>query len=186
MNSKTYVKIVIIFVLAISACPSWAQEKAKEPERLVTETKSVAAKIKVGQSEIAEVSGEATYTIEAANSDDSFAGTFVYNIPEDTRQKLAKVAGKSLSDIPSKFEQKDVIAEFERNTKCPDLRLEFPKPKIKCSGIEIHFDCFVLILPDTAQEVSKLMCHFAQRVFSGRPNEGRYAGRINALLNPEK
>lgn len=185
MNSKTYIKIVIIIVLAISALPSLAQEKAKGPERLVTETKPVTAIIKVGQSEVSGVLGVATYTIKAVDPDESFIGALVYELPEDDRRKLAKATGKSLSDIPAKFEQKDVIAGFEKQPKCPDIRLEFSKTKVESGGIEIYFDCFVLILPDTPQEVSKVMCRFAQRVTNGRENR-RFDLRINALLNPEK
>lgn len=193
MNVKLYVRIVIIVVLTISALPSLAQEKSKEPERLITETKTVAAKIKFSQSDMYEVRGEATYTIETIQPDDSFTGTLVYTLTEEARRKLAKLAGKSLADIPAKFEQKEVRADFEKKTECPSLHLEFEtfekleKVKIKSGEIEILFGRFVLGLPETPQEVSKLVCRYVEAMNNGRVSAyRRYSRHINNLLKGEQ
>ena len=57
-------------------------------------------------------------------------------------------------NMQAKTAVKDVNAGFEKNTECPKLRVEFfmgnKKLKIESDGMEIYFDRFVLILPETA------------------------------------
>src|SRR5678810_562209 len=81
-------------------------------------------KIAIGTlSDGSDVRGKATFTVTAANSDDTLAGTFTYVIPDEARQKIAQLTGKQLTAVPSTFTVKDVVASFQKQTACPVVHI---------------------------------------------------------------
>src|SRR5438309_8423027 len=121
MNTKT-VNVMLtglcLLALAITAVAQ-QQPKVVKPETISTAPKLVITKLKIGEADSYEVRGKATFTLTAANSDDSVAGTLIYTLPDDARQKVAQMTGKQLSEIPASITTKDVVANFQKATACP-------------------------------------------------------------------
>ncbi|HEX5082689.1 MAG TPA: hypothetical protein VFY40_11625, partial [Blastocatellia bacterium] len=86
-----------------------------------TPPKMFGARLKYGESEAREVRIKVTYTLTAANYDDTMVGTLVFTIPEDARKKIAETVCEPLSSIPASVTRKDVVAGFRKETSCPTV-----------------------------------------------------------------
>src|SRR5215475_1347084 len=89
-----------------------------------TPPKISVAKLKLGESEAREVRGTVAFTLTAANYDDTMIGTLVFNIPEESRKKIAEVSGQPLTSIPTSASRKDMVAGFRKGTSCPIVSIE--------------------------------------------------------------
>src|SRR5262245_53658906 len=123
MNTKfSHAMMVVAFLLGVS---SFAQaQTTPKAVSFTTSPKLTIAKIKTGDSDVYDVRGKITFTVTAANSDDTIAGTVNYTITDDARQKIASVTGKQLSTVPSTTTRKDVIAGFQKGTGGSVINLE--------------------------------------------------------------
>jgi hypothetical protein len=83
-----------------------------------TPPKMSVAKLKLGESGAREVRGNVTFTLTAANYNDTVVGTLVFTIPEEARKKIAEASGEPLTSIPASVSQKDVAAGFRKGTSC--------------------------------------------------------------------
>ncbi|MEP7271348.1 MAG: hypothetical protein ABI882_07570 [Acidobacteriota bacterium] len=140
-----------------------------------------------------EVRGKATFTVTAANSDDSLAGTLVYAIPDDARQKIAALAGKQVSAVPSSLTVKDVVASFQKGTSCPVVHLEVGPLEIDAVGAKVRFTRKVVLdipglepgtleKPTPAQEMAMQFCVWTKQINNGGIRRG-VIRRINELIN---
>jgi hypothetical protein len=188
MNKKTFSAILtLLSLLALSLTASAqekAQDKAPKPETISTGTKLVVTKLKIGEGYAFDVRGKATFTLSAANMDDTVAGTIVYTIPVDARQKVAEITGKPLAQIPESVTVKDVVAGFQKATSCPTVLLEFSPMDIDIAGVKSHFNRFVLDIKEGPSEMAQLFCVWTRQINNGRSRRGVIA-RVNGILNGE-
>ncbi len=140
-----------------------------------------------------EVRGKVTFTITAANSDDSLAGTLTYTIPDDARQKVALAAGKQISAVPSTLTVKDVVAGFQKTTSCPTVHLEVGPLAIDAVGAKITFPRKITLdiqglepgsldKPNPQQEMAMQFCVWTKQINSGGIRRG-VIRRVNELIN---
>src|SRR5262245_53184209 len=122
------------------AAPVPAAPVTPKPVAFTTAPKVTVAKLKTGETESYDVRGKITYTITAANSDDTLAGTVVYTIPDDARQKIASMTGKPLNSVPPSFTRKDTVAGFQKMTAPPIIHLEISPMEVDVVGAKINFN----------------------------------------------
>lgn len=143
-----------------------------------------------------EVRGKATYTVTAANSDDSLAGTLSYVIPDDARQKIAAATGKAINTVPSTVTVKDVVAGFQKGTACPVVHLEVGPLEIDAAGAKIRFTRKVVLdiqgvepgsleKPTPMQEMGMQFCVWTKQINNGGIRRG-VIRRINELINGDE
>src|SRR5215510_9433997 len=117
MNTKSMrIALTLILMLGVAVvanaqndaqgakkAPAAQAPQAVTPKPMVYSTvaKLTVAKLKTGETDVYDVRGKITFTVTAANSDDTVAGTMVYTIPDDARQKIASMTGKQLNAVPS-------------------------------------------------------------------------------------
>lgn len=191
-SSKSYHTVMLGLCFLAYLISVAAQEKTKKPPTISTESKLVIGKLKVSDDETFEVRGQATFTITAANSDDTIGGTLVYTVPEEARQKIAESLGKPRPGkqptiIPLSDSIKDTIASFEKNTACPEIHLEFVPMDIDILGVKVHLDRFILNLnPTEPTTLSKLFCKWVDHINGRLRGRNGAAARINAILQGDE
>ena len=174
---------------------AFAQGAAVQPKPVAyaTKPKLVIAKLKQGETDAYEVRGQFSYTATAANSDDTIAGTISYTVPDDARQKIAAMSGKPLTQVPTTFTQKNVVAEFQKGTGMPLLHLEIKAMDVSILGVTTHFNRIVLDVPGresentryTNAEMEALFSNWAKQIAAGRSRRGIIA-RMNKVINGEE
>jgi len=184
--------ILSLCLLAASVSVAAQQQQKKKPETISTPAKLVVTKLKVSEGEAYEVRGKAVFTLAAANSDDTVAGTLVYTIPDEARQKIAQITGKPLSAIPASVTAKDVVAEFQKATACPTVHLEFKPMDVDIAGVKNHFNRFVLDIDEKqpgaskgTQDLATLFCVWTRQINAGQQRRG-IIRTMNQILNGEE
>ena len=175
---------LLSFTLVVLGLSVQAQGK-KKGETITTEPKLVVTKLKVGEGETLEVRGRATYTLTAANSDDSMAGVITYTLSEDARNKIAQIKGIAVAKVPTTVTQKDVVAQFQKLTECPVVHLDFPAMDLVIEGVNLHFNRFVLDVKEGASPITLYMCTIARQINNGLPRRGPIR-KINEIINGEE
>ncbi len=179
----------ILLVASIDACgQSKAQQanaQAAKPVVYTTPPKLAVAKLKSGESNIYDVRGKATFTLTAANDNDTVAGTLVYTIPNDARQKIAQHTGKPLDSIPAVVARKDVIAGFQHDTACPVVHLEMGAIELDVAGAKLQFNRIVLDIVETADDVPQHFCAWTRQINAKRQRRGIIAS-LNRLITVEQ
>src|SRR5262249_21772662 len=122
-----YITLSLCLSVPLSFCPGAAgadyargaaQSRQKEataqptprPVVFTTAPKLTVAKLRTGETETYDVRGKLSFTVTAANSDDTVAGAINYTMPDDARQKIAALIGKPLGGVPSSITYSGVIA----------------------------------------------------------------------------
>ncbi len=177
---KMFMLGLCLFAIGISA-----QAQAKKPKPYTTAAKMVVTKLKVSDGESFDVRGKATFTLTAANNDDSLAGTIIYTLPEDARAKIAQITGKPVAQIPATITQTDVVGQFQKLTECPVVNIDFPAMDLMVHGAKIHFNRFVMSMKEGEHEVSIYICTIARQISKGLPRRGPIR-RVNEILNGEE
>jgi len=139
------------------------------------------------------VRGKITFTITAANSDDTVAGTINYTIPDDARQKIAAITGKPLNSVPSSITQKDTLAEFQRLTAPPIIHLEIKPLDVDVVGAKMHFNRITLDVNGrestdqkySNEEMETLLTIWARQIANGRPRRGIIATMNKRIAGEE-
>jgi hypothetical protein len=149
-----------------------------------TPPKTSVAKFKLGESEAREVRGKVTFTLTAANYDDTVVGTLVFTIPEEARKKIAEASGEPLTSIPTSVAQKDVVAGFRKGTSCPVVSLEIGATEIDVAGAKLSFDRAVVNVIETPEEVPQHFCVWARQINANRQRRGVIAS-LNRLITVE-
>ncbi len=153
-----------------------------KPVAFATAAKLTVAKLKISETEAYDVRGKITYTVTAANSDDTVAGTMNYTIPDDARQKIAAITGKPLNSVPQSITRKDIVAGFQKLAAPPIIHLEINPMDIDVLGANVHFNRIVLDvnardsipteLKFTNDEIEVLFTIWARQIANGRPRRG--------------
>lgn len=185
MNRKfASAAFALICLLASSGfAPGAEAVKQAKPLVFTTVAKPVAAKLQLKDGSVFTVAGRASFTLTAANEDDTLTGTFVYALPEDARHKLAQAAGKNLNDVPSGISVKDVSAAFRRGTACPLLRLEVSLKEAQLGDAKLLFDRLVLDIQEAPEQINQLFCSWTRQINANRQRRGVIAA-INRLIKP--
>lgn len=200
--SRAFFAVVCLFSLFGLSAVANAQAPAQVTPKAVTYTtkpKLIIAKLKKGEQELAEVRGNASFTLVGANSNGTFAGTFTYTIPDAARQKIAEASGQPLNSIPASITRKDVEAEFQKGTDLPILHLEISTKQDKMAslnvaGVNIVFTRVSVDIngrnPDagapayTNEEMEALFSKIAIQMNKGRAYRG-VVTRMNKVINGE-
>ncbi|MCG3163064.1 MAG: hypothetical protein JMDDDDMK_04442 [Acidobacteria bacterium] len=179
MNTKlTRIVLTTIFLLG-AAVAAFAQNVTPKPVVYTTGAKLTVAKLKTSETETYDVRGKITFTVTAANSDDTIAGTINYTIPDDARQKIAAVTGKPLNSVPSSITRKDVVAGFQKATAPPIINLEISPMDVDIVGAKVHFNRIVLDVSAkdggakfSNDEMEALFTVWARQILNGRSRRG--------------
>jgi hypothetical protein len=149
-----------------------------------TPPKTSVAKFKHGESEVCEVRGIVTFTLKAANYDDTVVGTLVFTIPEGARKKIAEASGEPLTSIPASVARKDVAAGFRKGTSCPEVSLEIGATELDVAGAKLSFDRVVVNVVETLEEVPQHFCVWTRQINANRSRRGVIAS-LNRLITVE-
>jgi hypothetical protein len=214
MNTKlTRIALTLIFLLG-AAVGSVAQDGATKsgqkpapkaqaqkaapvapapPKPVVYTTSPKLTVAKIGEGEGYDVRGKINFTIQAANSDDTIAGVVSYTIPDDARQKIAAITGKSLTSVPSSITRKDTVAAFEKMTGPPLIKLVISPMEVDVVGAKMRFNRVTLDIPahDSSdqkysnEEMETLITKWAQQIANGRPRRGIIAQMNRRIAGEE-
>src|SRR5215813_11852212 len=133
-----------------------------------TPPKMSVAKLKLGESEAREVRGNVTFTLTAANYNDTVVGTLIFIIPEEARKKIAEASGEPLTSIPAYVLRKDVTAGFRKGTSCPMISLEIGATELDVAGMKLSIDRVVVNVIETREEVPQLFCVWTRQINANR------------------
>lgn len=187
--------LTLMLLIAGLTSVSLAQDEQPRPVTYTTAPKLVIAKIRGGNNEdIYDVRGKVTFTIVAANSDDTIAGTLNYSIPDDARQKIAQMTGKPVNLVKSTVTVQGVIANFQSGTGAPLIHLEVSPFDTDVNGAKLHFNRIVVDIPGrqggssikkyTTEEVEVLFTVWTRQINNGRQARG-VISRLNRTINGE-
>jgi len=170
--------------------PQKAKTNSRQGLQLVytTPPKTSVAKLKSisqsGEPAVHEIRGKVTFTLTAANNDDTMTGTVIFTIPNEGRQKIAQASGMSLNSIPASMAQKDVVAGFRHGAACPVVNLEIGAMELDVAGIKLSFNRIVVDVIETPGEVQQHICAWTRQINTGRPHRGVIAS-LNRLISIE-
>jgi hypothetical protein len=194
MNTKLITAIFTFFCLLGATADVNAQAPGVTPKAVsfVTAPKLTIAKLKNGEQDVYDVRGKATFTVTAANSDDTIAGTFNYTIPDDARQKIASISGKPLNTVPANLTRKDTLAYFQEGTAAPVIHLELKPMEFDVSGVKMAFNRVVLDINGrdstsayySKDEMEALFTIWARQINNKRSRRG-IISRMNKVINGE-
>lgn len=194
MNTKLSRTIFALACLLCAGIVAQAQAPQAVPKATVytTAPKLVIAKLRNGDQDVYDVRGKLTFTVVAANSDDTIAGNITYTLPDDARQKIAAQTGKPLNTVPASITHKDVIATFQKATTPPVLHLELSPMDVDAAGAKLRFNRVALDVNAregntaqyTSEEMEALFTVWAKQILNGRSRRGVIA-RMNRAINGE-
>ncbi|MEO6724019.1 MAG: hypothetical protein ABIU20_03950 [Blastocatellia bacterium] len=196
MNTKLSRAIFATAFLSGLSIIASAQAQQVTPKAIAytTAPKVVIAKLKSGEQDAYDVRGKVSFTVTAANSDDTVAGTLAYTIPDDARQKIAAMSGKGLTAVPASITRKDVVAAFQKATSAPILHLEVNAMDVDVVGVKMHFNRIALDInyrdpnigatPYSNDEMEALFSKWVVQINAGRARRGVIA-RMNKVINGE-
>lgn len=166
--------------------PPPAKPSARRPVVFTTAPKLTVAKLQTGGAEAYDIRGKLSFTVTAANSDDTVAGEIKYTIPDDARQKIGALTGKPPSGVPSSITHKGAIAAFQKMTAAPIIHLEIRPMEVDVAGVKMRFNRIVLDINAretsdtkfTNDEMESLFTSWARQIGSGRLRRG-----VIAMIN---
>lgn len=172
-----------------------AQESDQaKPVAYKTTPKLVIAKLTNAGVDVYDVRGKMTFTLTAANSDDTMVGTIDYSIPDDARQQIASLTGRPVANVQSSFRQTGVVANFQSGTGAPVLHLEISPMEVSVSGAQLRFNRIVVdvngreggpsIRKYSPEEIEVLLTVWARQINAGRQARG-VISRLNRAINGE-
>ncbi len=200
MNTK-FMRFALTFIFLLAAAvlanaQTGAQSGGKGPAKsavknppdvtprpvvYTTAAKLTVAKLKTSETDVYDVRGKITFTLTAANSDDTVVGSINYTIPDDARQKIAAVTGKPLNSVPASINRKDVIAGFQKAASPPIIHMEISPMDVDVLGAKIHFNRIVLDVTAreggdppkfSNEEIEALFTVWARQILNGRSRRG--------------
>jgi hypothetical protein len=149
-----------------------------------TPLKTIVARLKSGESGGCEVRGIVTYTLAAANYNDTVVGTLIFTISEEARKKIAETSGEPLTSIPAYVSRKDVTAGFRKGTSCPVISLVIGAMELEVGGMKLSFDRVAVNVIETREEVPQHFCVWARQINANRQRRGVIAS-LNRLITVE-
>jgi hypothetical protein len=193
MNIKLLrIPFVLVCLLALSVLAS-AQQNAAKPVAYTLGPKLAISKLKQGEADVYDVRGRVSFTVTAANSDDTVTGTITYLIPDDARQKIAELSGKALAQVPASITRKEVIMQFQKGTEPPIIHLELAPIELEVVGLKSRLNRVVFDITArqsenskyTKEEMETLFTVWARQILAGRSRRGPIA-RMNKVINGEE
>ena len=201
MNWRIPNAISLLALLFAAGAVAFAQSTAQSSDSKVADTqaadtrqapqvvyttppKTSVAKFKLGESEAREIRGKVTFTLTAANIDDTLTGTLIFTIPNQGRRMIAHASGQALNSIPASLAQKDVVAGFRRGAACPVVNLEIGAMELDVAGVKLSFNRIVVDVIETPGEVPQHICAWTRQINTGRPHRGVIAS-LNRLIAAE-
>jgi len=157
-----------------------AQPATPKPVVFTTAPKLTVAKLRTGEPDAYDVRGKLSFTLTAANSDDTVAGAINYTIPDDARQKIAALTGKPPSSVPPSIILKGAIAAFQKMAAPPIIHLEISPMEVEVAGAKMRFNRVVLDINAressnakfTNNEMEALFTLWARQIAAGRLRRG--------------
>lgn len=191
-NKLSHTLAFSVCLLALSAV-AFGQQPAPAAVTPKPTVFTTTPKLAIGKTGADEVRGKLTFTITAANSDDTMAGTVNYQVPDDARQRIAQLTGKPLAQVPASVTKKDVVAQFQKATEPPIIHLELVGLDLDVAGTKLTFNRVVLDInarPSenskyTKEEMEALITNWAKQINSGRSRRG-IISRMNRAINGEE
>jgi hypothetical protein len=191
MNTKLSHTLLLGACLLALNIAAFGQAKAVVAKPTVYATTPKLAIGKINDAD--EVRSQVTFTVTAANSDDTVAGTVNFSIPDASRQRIAQLTGKPLAQVPSNAVKKDVVVQFQKGTEPPVIHLEITGLELDVVGAKIKYNRIVLDVnarPSeeskyTKEEMEALFTNWAKQINSGRSRRGIIA-RMNRAINGEE
>jgi hypothetical protein len=175
---------VFVLTLALLFLRGTGTAQSRLPVVCSTAPKIVPVVIRAGKADEIIVSANVSYTITAANSDDTLTGTFTCVLSDAARRKIAEAAGRQLSEVPPTLALKGILAGFRKSTACPVIHLELGPVKMDAAGADLRIERCVLQINESRDEMSQLLCFWTKQVNTARPRRGIIA-KINRLLTGE-
>lgn len=180
LNMNTTLSRISMTFLFLLGLGIFAGAQTPKPMAYTTAAKLTIAKLKTGETDVYDVRGKITYTVTAANSDDTVAGTMNYTLPDDARQKIAAMTGKQLNAVPSSITRKDVVAGFQKGTGGAVIHLEISPMDVDVVGANLHFNRVTLdvngregnVSKFTNEEIEALFTAWAKQINAGRQRRG--------------
>jgi hypothetical protein len=191
-NKLSMTLFVCAALLALNAIAFGQQPATPKPVAFVITKNLAVGKLNQGGTDVYDVRGKLSFTVTAANSDDTVAGTVTYTIPDDARQKIAELGGKPLAQVPSNITKKDVVANFQKGTEPPVIHLELTGLELDVAGVKTRLSRVVLDVNArmnentqyTKEEMEALFTVWARQILNGRSRRGPIA-RMNKVINGE-
>lgn len=191
-NKLSMSLFVCAALLALNAIAFGQQPVTPKPVAFVISKNLAVGKLNQGGTDVYDVRGKLSFTVTAANSDDTVAGTVTYTIPDDARQKIAELGGKPLAQVPSNITKKDVVANFQKGTEPPVIHLELTGLELDVAGVKTRLSRVVLDVNArmnentqyTKEEMEALFTVWARQILNGRSRRGPIA-RMNKVINGE-
>lgn len=177
-------KLLFAFPLLLSGLLSQAQ--TRQPTVYTTPPKAISVFLDQLDKPGVEIRGKAALIVTAANSDDTVTGTFVFALPDEARQALAKLTDQPLSSVPTLLAKKEVTATFQKDSACPWLRWEMNPAMLEINGIRLRIKPVVLDVPESRDYLSQLICHWARQINVNRQRRGIIAAINRALIGEEQ
>lgn len=162
------------------------QAQTRQPIVFTTPPKAMSVFLEQPDKTVLEIRGKAALTVTAANNDDTITGTFVYALPDEARQTLAKLANQPLSSIPALLAKKEVKATFQKDSSCPWLRWAMNPETLEINGIRLRIKPVMLDVPETRDYLGQLFCHWARQINVNRQRRGIIAAINRALTGEEQ
>jgi hypothetical protein len=175
---------VFVLTLAFLFLGGTGTPQSRQPVVCSTTPKTVPVVVHAGKTNELIVSANVSYTITAANSDDTLTGTLTCVLSNAARSKIAEAAGRQLSEVPPTLALKGILAGFRKSTSCPVIHLELGAVKLEAAGADLNIDRCVLQINESRDEMSQLLCFWTKQVNTARPRRGIIA-KINRLLTGE-
>jgi hypothetical protein len=177
-------KIALIFLIGVAA--AYAQPGRPRPVVFTTAPKLTVAKLETGGAEAYDVRGKLSFTVTAANSDDTVTGVINYTVPDEARRKITALTGKPLGDVPSSIMRRGAIAAFQKMTAAPIIHLEIRPMDVDVAGAKMRFNRIVLDINArqssdtkfTNDEMESLFTSWARQISAGRFRRG-----VIAMIN---
>jgi hypothetical protein len=197
MNWKLSSGIFGFAFLSIAIVAVYSQAPARRPNTQTapflqarpvvysTPARSIVAKLSLDEPKPYEVHGKVSFTLTAANDDDTVAGVLVYTIPDEARKKIAQVSGKPLDSIPTSLVKKEVVAGFQPGATCPTVGIDLGAMEMEVAGLKLSFSHIVVNVIETKEEVPQLFCAWTRQINAKRQRRGIIASLNRVITGPE-
>jgi hypothetical protein len=150
-----------------------------------TPPKRSVAMLKLGGSEAFEIRGLVTFTLSAANYDDTMVGTVAFVISEESRKKVAEASCELLTSIPTWVARKDVVGVFRKGTSCPIIDIELGPTELDLAGGKLSLNRLTVNVLEAPQKVPQHFCLWTRQINANRPHRGVIAS-LNSLITVEQ
>ncbi len=196
MNRKPHYIAATIICLLFFASLAFAQEKAKKPLIIQTESKVLTATLMIDKDTFIKVKGNAIFRLTSGHTDLSLIGIFTFTFFDEERTRIAQAINTRLNELPNSLVQGDVIAQFQEGTECPAIYLNFPAINLPISQKKLHFNKFVLefkfapksLEPEDSdrQSATSIICNLVRAMKVGDLRPHYPIRRLNQLLYGEE